>query len=67
MCKPRLRGGPHPPRNDPDSRFENPRVVHPLLEKRIVNLLHPSPGPLLDPFDRGFGGQSTVDRLVDPP
>ena len=63
-----LRGGAHPPRDDAQQPVRQIlEVVHPLLQQRIVDLAHPRARALLDPLDRGFGGEAAVDRLVDPP
>ena len=40
--------------------------MHPVRQQRIVDFAHAHPGALLDAFDRGFRGQSAVDRFVDP-
>ena len=68
LGKPGLRGGAHPARHDPHQAVRQVlQVVHPLFQKRIVDVLHPGAGALLDPLDRRLGGQAAVDRLVDPP
>ena len=68
LGQPGLGGGAHPPDDDPHQPVgQILEVVHPLLEQRIVDFLHPAAGALLDPLDRGLGGEAAVDRLVDPP
>ena len=63
-----LRGGAHPPADDPHQPVRQVlKVVHPFLEERIVDLAHAGAGALLDALDRGLGGQPAVDRLIDPP
>ena len=39
--------------------------MHAIGEQGIVDLAHPLARALLHPLDRRFGGQATVDRLVD--
>src|SRR5947209_18307770 len=39
--------------------------MHPLLEKRIVDLPHASPRPLLHPLDCRFGRKTAINRRVD--
>ena len=41
------------------------KVVHPLLEQRIVDVLHARARMLLHTLDRRLSGQAAVDRLVD--
>ncbi len=40
--------------------------MHPVRQQRVVDFAHPHPRALLHPLDRGFGGQTAVDRFVDP-
>ena len=44
-----------------------PSLPETILEQGIVDLAHPRLHALADPFDRRFGGQAGIDRLVDPP
>ena len=41
--------------------------MHPVGEQRVVNLAHAHAGALLHAFDCGFGRESGIDRLIDPP
>jgi hypothetical protein len=62
-----LGGGAHSSRNDPKQPVRQIlKIVHPLLEQGIVDLAHPSARSLLHALDRGFGGKTGIDRLVDP-
>ena len=68
MSEAGLRRGPHPAGNDTQQAVGKVlEVVHPFLQKRVGDLAHAGAGALLDPLDRGFGGEAAVDRRIDPP